>query len=169
MIRLTAPDDMTALIAVAGTAIEFQPDELEEISKMLAGYLNSNGDSNSLRDGKAARFWVTDDDEIDGPVGVAYCEPERMTDQTWNLQLIAIRPDHQRQGRGAKLLRYVERTLTAQGGRILLVETLSSLEHTQAFYHKCGYEEEACIRDFYAAGYDKVVFRKVLNAALTTV
>lgn len=163
MIRLTAPRDMTALIAVASAAIEFQPDELEEISKMLAGYLNSNGDSNSLRDGKADCFWVTDDDDIDGPVGVAYCEPERMTDQTWNLQLIAIRPDHQGQGRGAKLLRYVERTLTAQGGRILLVETLSSLERTQAFYHKCGYEQVACIRDFYAAGYDKIVFRKVLQ------
>ena len=72
MIRLTAPSDMTALIAIASAAIEFQPDELEEISKMLAGYLNSNGDSNSLQDGKADRFWVTDDDDIDGPVGVAY-------------------------------------------------------------------------------------------------
>lgn len=163
MIRLTVLDDMTALIAVASAAIEFQPDELEDIGKMLASYLNSNGDSNSLRDGKADRFWVTDDDEIDGPVGVAYCEPERMTDQTWNLQLIAIRPDRQGQGRGAKLLHYVEQTLAVQGGRILLVETLSSLEGTQAFYRKCGYEEEARIRDFYATGYDKIVFRKALN------
>ena len=87
-----------------------------------------------------------------------------MTDQTWNLQLIAIRPDRQGQGRGTKLLRYVEQMLTAQGGRILLVETSSSLERTQAFYHKCGYEQVACIRDFYAAGYDKIVFRKVLQS-----
>ncbi|MBD2074601.1 GNAT family N-acetyltransferase [Phormidium sp. FACHB-592] len=165
MIRLTAPDDMTALLAVASAAIEFQPDELEEIGKMLVGYLNSNGDSNSLRDGKADRFWVTDDDDTDGPVGVAYCEPERMTDQAWNLQLIAIHPNYQGQGRGGKLLSYVEETLKARGGRMLLVETLASLERTQAFYARCGYEEEACIRDFYAAGYDKVVFRKVLNAA----
>ena len=91
-----------------------------------------------------------------------------MTDQTWNLQLIAIRPNRQGQGRGAKLLRYVEQTLMAQGGRILLVETLSSLERTQAFYHKCGYEEEARIRDFYATGYDKVVFRKALDRVVAS-
>ncbi len=97
-------------------------------------------------------------------MGVAYCEPERMTDQAWNLQLIAIRPDHQGQGRGGKLMRYVEETLKARGGRMLLVETLASLERTRTFYAKCGYEEEACIRDFYTAGADKIVFRKVLNA-----
>jgi GNAT superfamily N-acetyltransferase len=89
-----------------------------------------------------------------------------MTDRTWNLQLIAIHPNHQGQGRGAKLLRYVEQALTARGGRMLLVETsgLPDFERTRTFYAKCGYEEEACIRDFYAVNDDKVVFRKVLNA-----
>jgi hypothetical protein len=38
-------------------------------------------------DGEAG-FWLTDDDH--GPVGMAYCEPERMTVGTWNLQLIMI-------------------------------------------------------------------------------
>jgi GNAT superfamily N-acetyltransferase len=155
MIRPTTPDDTTALIAIAD-AIGFQPNELEELSEMLADYFGGDSDS--------ANFWITDDDN--GPVGVAYCEPERMTNRTWNLQLIAIRPDRQGQGRGARLLRYVEQTLTARGERMLLVETsgLPGFERTRAFYAKCGYEEEARIRDFYAAGDDKVVFRKVLNA-----
>ncbi|MBE9049511.1 GNAT family N-acetyltransferase [Nostocales cyanobacterium LEGE 11386] len=154
MIRPTTPDDTTALIAIAD-AIGFQPNELEELSKMLADYFSSDRDSD--------RFWIADDDN--GLVGVAYCEPERMTNRTWNLQLIAIRPDRQGQGRGATLLRYVEQTLTARGGRMLLVETsgLPVFERTRAFYAKCGYEEEARIRDFYAAGDDKVVFRKVLH------
>jgi GNAT superfamily N-acetyltransferase len=154
MIRPTKPEDATALIAVAKT-IGFQPNEIEELGKMLADYLDANSDSD--------RFWITDDDDEDGPVGVAYCEPERMTDRTWNLQLIAIRPDYQGQGRGGKLLRYVEETLKARGGRMLLVETLASFERTRAFYAKCGYEEEARIRDFYTVGADKIVFRKVLN------
>ncbi|NJS12150.1 MAG: GNAT family N-acetyltransferase [Microcoleus sp. CSU_2_2] len=156
--RSITPDDTTALIAIAD-AIGFQPNELSELSEMLVDYFN--GDSKS--DGE--RFWVVDD-ENDGPVGVAYCEPERMTDRTWNLLLIAIQPDRQRQGRGAALLGYVEQTLTARGGRMLLVETsgLPNFDRARAFYAKCGYEEEACIRDFYAAGDNKIVFRKVLNA-----
>lgn len=155
MIRPTTSDDRTALIAIAD-AIGFQPNELEALSEMLADYFS--GDSNS------DHFWLTDDDN--GPVGVAYCEPERMTNQTWNLQLIAVRPDRQGQGRGAALLHYVEQTLTVRGGRILLVETsgLPGFERTRAFYAKCGYEEEARIRDFYTVGDDKIVYRKVLAA-----
>lgn len=155
MIRPIAPDDTNALIAIANT-IGFRSQELEELSQMLADYFSGDSDSDS--------FWLTDDDN--GPVGVAYCEPERMTDRTWNLLLIAIKPDRQRQGRGATLLRHVEQTLAAGGGRMLLVETsgLPEFDRARAFYAKCGYEEEARIRDFYAAGDDKVVFRKVLNA-----
>ncbi|MCC5637016.1 GNAT family N-acetyltransferase [Nostoc sp. CHAB 5844] len=154
MIRPTKPEDAEALIAVANT-IGFQPNEIEVLVKMLTDYFGGNSDSDP--------FWITDDDDKDGPVGVAYCEPERMTEQTWNLQLIAIRSDRQGQGRGGKLLHYVEETLKARGGRMLLVETLASLERTRKFYVKCGYQQEACIRDFYAAGADKIVFRKVLN------
>ena len=109
-------------------------------------------------------YWVTDDD--DGPIGVAYYAPERMTVGTWNLYMIAVRPDLQGQGRGTALLRYVEQTLTARGERLLLVETsgLPSFERTRAFYHKCGYQEEARIRDFYNTGDDKIVFCKALAA-----
>jgi GNAT superfamily N-acetyltransferase len=155
MIRPSTPDDTLALIAIAD-AIGFQPNELEELNEMLSDYFSGDSDSD--------HFWITDDDNE--PIGVAYCEPERMTNRTWNLQLLAIRPDRQGQGRGATRLRYVEQTLTARSGRMLLVETsgLPEFERTRAFYVKCGYEEEARIRDFYAAGDDKVVFRKVLNA-----
>lgn len=150
MIRLSIPDDVTALIAIAN-AIGFQPQELKVLSTMLADYFS--GDNSD-------RFWLTDDDQ--GPVGVAYCEPERMTDGTWNLQFIAIHPDRQGQGRGTVLLQHVEQTLTVRGARLLLVETSASLDRTRAFYRKCGYDEEARIRDFYSANDDKIVYRKAL-------
>jgi ribosomal protein S18 acetylase RimI-like enzyme len=155
MIRPTISDDTPALIALADATGLFQPDQLQELSEMLADYFSSGGD----------HFWITDDNE--GAVGVAYCQPEPMTDRTWNLQLIAVRLDRQGKGRGSNLLRHVEQMLTARGARVLLVETsgLPSFERTRTFYTKCGYEEEARIRDFYAAGDDKVVFRKVLNVA----
>jgi GNAT superfamily N-acetyltransferase len=153
MIRPTTPEDTTAVLTIA-SAIGFQPEELEQLNAMLTDSFSGDSDN----------FWLTDDDN--GPVGVAYCEPERMTQQTWNLQLIAIHPDRQGQGRGTALMGYIEQTLTTRGGRILLVETsgLPEFAATRTFYAKCGYEEEARIRDFYAAGEDKIIFRKVLNA-----
>ncbi|MHC0067529.1 GNAT family N-acetyltransferase [Nostoc sp. UIC 10890] len=161
MIRPTIPDDTTALIALADATGLFEPNQLEELGEILSDYFGGSSDSDSLRDGK--RFWITDDDN--GAIGVAYCEMERMTDGTWNLQLIAIQPDRQGQGRGATLLRYVEQTLIRRGGRILLVETSGTpdFERTRTFYRKCGYEEEARIRDFYQAGADKIVYRKALS------
>ena len=100
-----------------------------------------------------------------GPVGVAYYAPERLTEGTWNLYMLAVHPDRQRQGRGAALVRHVERELVARGARLLLIETsgAGTFERTRAFYRALGYDEEARIREFYKAGEDKVVFRKALS------
>jgi len=76
MIRPTIPNDTTALIALADATGLFQPNQLEELGEMLSDYFGGINDSHSLRDGKAERFWITDDDN--GAVGVAYCEMERM-------------------------------------------------------------------------------------------
>ena len=110
MIRPITLDDKAELIALANDALGFEPNELEELAKMFADYFNGNRDD----------ICITDDDN--GLVGVAYCTPERMTNGTWNLLLIAIHPNYQGQGRGSALVRYVEQTLTGRGERVLLVE-----------------------------------------------
>ena len=153
MIRPTIPNDTNALLALANAAIGFEPNELEELSKMLTDYFNSDNES--------GHFWLTDDDN--GVVAAAYCAPEKMTNGTWNLLFLAVRPDRQGQGCGTAMIRYVEQILRERGERLLLIETLASFERTRKFYCKCGYEEEARIRDFYDSGYDKIVYRKVLG------
>jgi len=155
MIRPIAPDDKTALIALLEAMGLFQSHETELLSQMLSDYFASPTDSKE--------FWLTDDDN--GLVGVAYAAPERMTEGTWNLYLIAVHPDRQRQGRGAALLAQVEQILMERGERLLLVETSAteSFEYVRSFYSKSGYDEEARIRDFYTAGVDKIVFRKALS------
>jgi ribosomal protein S18 acetylase RimI-like enzyme len=158
MIRLVTPQDTDALIDLANSIGLFSSDELEELRQMLTDSLGKNSDTDP--------FWITDNtDNDDGLVGLAYCEPERMTNGTWNLQLIGVHPTHQKQGRGAKLLLFVEHTLAERGARILLVETMGTpeFEYVQSFYRKNGYGEEARIREFYAEGADKIVFRKVLS------
>lgn len=103
----------------------------------------------------------------DGDVaGIAYAAPERMTDGTWNLLMIAVREDRQGSGLGGALTRRTEAALRDRDARVLLVETsgLDAYERTRAVYRRLGYAEEARIRDYYAAGEDKVVFWKALPA-----
>ena len=147
-IRPLQPNDMPEVKAVVEACGLFPPELLDE---MTAGYFSGEATMDS---------WLTYDDGK--PVAVAYCAPERMTEGTWNLLLIAVHPDCQRKGYGAAIMRHVEQELAAKSQRVLLVETssLPSFENTRAFYRKLGYEEEARIREFYQAGEDKIVFRK---------
>ncbi len=117
-----------------------------------------------LSDPKTADMWFTD---IDGPPqAIAYCAPERMTQGTWNLYLIAVHPDAHGRGIGSAMLHHIEALLAARGERVLLVETsgFDSFARTRQFYLKANYEQEARIRDFYQAGEDKIIFRKGLTA-----
>lgn len=113
--------------------------------------------------GAAPHFWSVALQEGQ-PIGFAYCEPERMTEGTYNLLAIAVAPEHQRSGSGAALVRSIEAILRQEGGRLLLVETSTDPDQAgaRAFYLKNGFTEEAHIRDFYAPGQTKVVFWKML-------
>ena len=156
MIRLATPDDSAAIIALAVAAGLFPADETAPLDKMLADYFGGNMD-----DGHVCVL-----DEESQPLGVAYYAPAPATDRTWYLTMIGVRRDRQGQGRGTASLQHVENALQASGQRVLLVETsgLPAFERARAFYAKCGYQEEARVRDFWAPGDDMVLFRKVLNA-----
>ncbi|MEN9566391.1 MAG: hypothetical protein RLZZ69_1587 [Cyanobacteriota bacterium] len=151
-IRAVTPNDLPDLKAVIKANDLFPSDMLDE---MISGYFNNESES---------EFWFTYEDRK--PVAIAYCAPERMTEGTWNLYLIAVHPDYQGQGLGTSILQYIEQMLAARGERILLVETssLETFEGTREFYRQCGYDQEARIREFYQAGEDKIVFRKLLTA-----
>ena len=150
-IRPVTPDDIPAIKATIDANELFPSDMLDE---MISDYF-SNEDSND--------YWFTYDDGK--PVAIAYCAPEKMTEGTWNLYLLAVHPNYQGSGRGTSMLYHIEQRLAGLGERVLLVETsgLESFEHTREFYRKCGYDKEAQIREFYQAGEDKIVFRKSLT------
>ena len=151
IIRPTVAADLPALKTIISVNQMFPAEMLDNmIGSFLAGEA-------------AEERWLTVDDG--GPIAVAYHVPERMTDGTYNLLLIAVHPDRHGQGLGAALMAHVEADLAARSARVLLVETsgLPEFERTRRFYRHIGYEEEARIREFYAAGEDKVVFRKALG------
>jgi GNAT superfamily N-acetyltransferase len=155
MIRPATANDINALMTLANVLELFSPEELEQLHQMMTASVG--------QDDNDQPFWLTDDE--DGLVSLAYCEPERMTSGTWNLQLIAVHPTHQKQGRGTQMLLFIEQILVERGARLLLVETMGTpdFQHVRAFYQKNNYDEEARIRGFYQPGADKVVFCKVLS------
>jgi ribosomal protein S18 acetylase RimI-like enzyme len=156
MIQLAIPEDLEAIIALAIAAEMFADDETEALRQVLADYFG--GKSNE------GHVWLVDK-EVDKLRGVAYYGPALMADRTWYLYMIALQPESQGQGYGTALIQSVENALQTTDQRLLLVETsgLPQYDLARAFYIKCGYEQEARIRDFYTTGDDKIVLRKVLN------
>ena len=151
-IRPITADDLPALKTTI-TANELFPAEM--LVEMTADYFQQES---------SQEIWLTYESEDGKAIAVVYCAPERMTEGTWNLYLIAVHPDYQGRGIGTALVNDLEQMLSEKGERLLLVETSSLDEYrpTQEFYQKCGYEREALIREFYQAGEDKIVFRKSL-------
>jgi GNAT superfamily N-acetyltransferase len=155
MIRDTIPQDTPALIRLAESTGVFKPLEIEALREVLDDYHATN-----VRHRHRA-FTLLDGDRIQG---FSYHAPEPMTERSWCLYWIVVGAGEQARGLGSKLLQAVEQDIIRVGGHVLWIET-SSLPHyekTRRFYPKHGYEQEALLRDFYAEGDGKVIFRKRL-------
>jgi ribosomal protein S18 acetylase RimI-like enzyme len=151
MIRPAAADDVPALKRVAdGTGLF--PGEL--LPDMISGF---------LADPSGQDIWLTC--EHNGTaIGFCYAVPEKLADGTWNMLALAVLPSSQRQGAGRAIVGQLEKRLRDAGYRLLIAETsgTAEFETARAFYRRCGYAEEARIRDFWAAGNDKIVYSKAL-------
>ena len=113
--------------------------------------------------GEAEALWLTCH-QGGGPRGFAYCVPEAIAEGTWNMLALAVCPDLQGRGLGAALVNATLQHLRAANHRLLIVETSGMAEFSGArrFYEKIGFVPEAHIRDFWAPGDDKVIYRKPL-------
>ncbi|WP_411892125.1 GNAT family N-acetyltransferase [Yoonia sp. SDW83-1] len=150
IIKPTTSDDVAGLMAVLNGTELFPSDMLPD---MLAPALA----------GETEAFWLTCHHGGQA-VGLCYTVPEELADGTWNMLALAVRPDLQGNGLGAALVSAAEQHLKDNGQRVLIVETSGTegFALTRKFYAQIGYEEEARIRDFWADGDDKVIFRKAL-------
>ena len=88
--------------------------------------------------------------------------PTPGTDRTFDLYWIAVHPAAQGTGSGTLLLSEVERRLTDDDARMLVVETSSrsGYDATRGFYARRGYVEAARTRDFYAPADDRIMYVK---------
>lgn len=150
-IRKISRQDLDDLKVIIDSTELFPSDMLND---MTADFFNHDD---------SADIWLTREHEGKA-VAVVYCAPERMTEGTYNLYLIAVHKNLQGMGVGSEMMTHVENLLKRQGARILIVETsgLPDFELTRAFYANLGYTKEAVIREFYQNGEDKIIFWKKL-------
>jgi ribosomal protein S18 acetylase RimI-like enzyme len=102
------------------------------------------------------------DDQL---VGYACWGATPGTIATSDLYWIVVERERQGGGIGSQLLSEVERRLTGDGRRLVVVETSSRADYapTRAFYESRGYTRTATIPGYYAPGDDLVVFTKDLT------
>ena len=98
-------------------------------------------------------------------IGYACWGPTPGTVATSDLYWIVVDRGRQGGGVGSQLLREVEQRLTADGRRLVVVETSSRTDYapTRGFYEARGYTRTATIPSYYAPGDDLVVYTKDLT------
>ncbi|WP_342077841.1 GNAT family N-acetyltransferase [Yoonia sp. SS1-5] len=146
-VRPTQAADLPDLCAVLDQTALFPA---EMLADMIAPFL-SDPDSLDL--------WLTAFvDET--PVGFCYAVPAQFADGSWNMLAIAVAPDQQGTGCGGALTTALLGDLQGKGQRVLIAETsgAAAFEGPRAFYLAQGFEQQGCIRDFWAPGDDKVIF-----------
>ena len=92
--------------------------------------------------------------------GFVHAVPEALTEGTWNLLALAVRPAAQGRGLGAALVEAALGALRARGARLVIVDTAGTEDYAAArrLYARLGLAEVARIPDFWAEGVDKVTY-----------
>ncbi|MBI5474363.1 MAG: GNAT family N-acetyltransferase [Ignavibacteriae bacterium] len=132
----------------------FTADEIEIALELIHAVLDKPDQKDYL-------IRVYDDGEVRG----YYCiGPTPATTSTYDLYWIATKPSVHGKGIGRLLNAHAEELIRSRGGSLVIAETSSTprYDKTRAFYVKAGYEEVACIRDYYRAGDSLVVYGKYL-------
>jgi RimJ/RimL family protein N-acetyltransferase len=152
LIRPPKKSDLAAISLVLADTELFPAEMLEE---MIAPF---------FEDPTGSEKWLVHEHEAEGVIGFAYFRPEPLAEGTWNLLAIGLRKTHQGHGYGETMIKRVEQELSSE--RVLIVETsgVEDFEATRTFYERCGYDREAVIRDYWATGDDKIIYRKALGS-----
>lgn len=128
-IRPVESSDIVPLLDMLQKSGQFDDEGVLHVRDTLKNYFSGESDE----------LWFSAEQE--GFAGIAYCAPEVMTNDVWNLLMLWISPAHQRQGVGNALIKQIEKELRNKHVRLLLVETSSLIDFSaaRAFYSKQGF------------------------------
>jgi GNAT superfamily N-acetyltransferase len=156
MIRPSTPDDVDTFVAIAAATGMFSPHEVDALRDVYDDFFDG-----AAEEGDQC-LTLVEDGQI---VGYTYFGPDNITVGSWVLWWIVVDIRLQGKGRGGVLLKCAEQAALKEHARQMFLDTsaLPKYEPTRRFYLKSGYEQEAVLRDYYAHGDDKVIYRKVLT------
>ena len=158
-IRQLEPTDRSRIEEMVISSGKFNDVEIQTAMELV---------DDALKEGEASGYiFVVLEYGKEHPVlhGYACYGPTPLTQGVYDLYWIVVDPAAQKKGYGRYLLEHVERDVVKRGGRMLLIETSSQETYsaTIRFYERNGYQQVACIKNFYRVGDDKLVFSKELT------
>ncbi|MBK6692336.1 MAG: GNAT family N-acetyltransferase [Myxococcales bacterium] len=155
-IRKLVRADRSHLAEILAATAEFTPDEAEVALELIDSALEGGSDYEVLVAETAAV-----------PTGYICFGHTAMTQGTYDLYWVCVRPSDKGKGIGRALVAAMEAELTKRGALLVRVETEGSdaYDATRAFYDSIGYERAAVFADFYRPGVDLVTYRKVVAKA----
>jgi D-alanine-D-alanine ligase len=149
------PDDRQSVRRLVQSTGVFSPVEIDVAVELVDDRLK-HGDRSEYR------FLFAEQDGR--TVGYTCYGPIALTAASFDLYWIAV--DKALHGRklGQLLLQRTEELVRAAGGTRLYIETSNRHQYapTRGFYLRCGYAQDALLKDFYAPGDDKVIYAKAL-------
>jgi GNAT superfamily N-acetyltransferase len=158
MIRPSTEDDVEPFVAMATATGMFTPAEVDALRDVYDDFFDD------LAEEGDTCLTLVEDGRI---TGYTYFGPDNISIGSWLLWWIVVDNSLQGKGRGGLLLKAAEQLAVENVCRQMFIDTssLPQYESTRRFYIKHGYEKEAVLRDYYAPGDDKVIFRKVLTTS----
>ncbi|HEY4760124.1 MAG TPA: GNAT family N-acetyltransferase [Thermoguttaceae bacterium] len=153
--REVQPADRDRVRELTTSAGVFSPVEIEVAVELLEERLSKGPLS-----GYFFIFAVRDERTL----GYACYGPISLTAASYDLYWIVVDKTCQGQKIGKALMAESEKLVRAAGGRKIYIETSNRNQYapTRKFYLRCGYRQEALLKDFYAPGDDKVIYAKSL-------
>lgn len=155
-IRETLREDKVALVSIIERTANLTREEKDCAAQLLHIYLTDPGQTDyyfitALKDGL--------------PAGYACYGSRPLAQGVYDLYWIIVDENMKGTGIGRALIEKTAELLCPIKARLLVAETsgLPAYEASRGFYLKCGFDEEARIKDFYKPGDDIVFYVKRLT------
>ncbi len=136
----------------------FYPDEIETAIELI---------EERLAKGTRSGYYFLFAQQGERVIGYTCFGPIPCTRVSYDLYWIAVHQGLRGLNIGKSLLAKTEQLIAQMGGERIYIETSSRklYDPTRSFYHRCGYREEAILKDFYAQSDDKVIYLKKIAMA----